>query len=416
MSREHPVCADGGEGRTRKSVSTDAVRVLIACDHIDFNGALHGGGRQLIELTRALDRTRVAPVVCVLRRPTPLGRDLATEGLPLIFFGDSRFNPATLLRFLALIRRHRIQVLHLTDFGACTFGRIAGVLTGVPALVQIISHHSEHTHRGFPLLVKLAYRLLARFTARALAISHSVRRFSIERMGFADRQVEVLYYPLPKASLDDATDDEVQRIRRQYGIGADEPVVGAVTRFFAVKGIRHLIAAFRDIRRAEPGAWLVLVGSGPEEAALREQCVELGIADRVIFAGFQRHVAPYVRLFDVSVVPSLEEGFGLVAVESMALGTPVVASRIDGLQEVIEDGRSGLLVQPANADEISNAVLRLLRDCELRRRLCDGGRAAVQRFSLDRYVARLTELYQELGAARGRTRSATRADTQSPDK
>lgn len=377
------------------------VRVLIACDHIDFNGALHGGGRALIETLRGLDPDRVHPVVCILRRATPLGRQLQAEGLPLEFLGDAPFNPLTLVRLVRRIRAHRIDVMHLTDFGACTFGRLAGVLTGVPAIVQIISHHSVHTHRGYPRYVEWAYRALARFTARALAISESVRRFALEKMGFTPQQLEVLYYPLPRHSFATGERTAPSTLREHHGIEPGDAVVGAVTRFFPVKGMRYLIAAFATLLREAPRSRLVLVGTGPEEAALRAQCAELGVADRVVFAGFQRNVEDYVRLFDVAVVPSLEEGFGLVAVESMALGTPVVASRIDGLQEVITHGVSGWLVPPADPDALRDAVLQLLRDAPLRQRLADGGRTAAQRFSLDRYVGRLTELYEELAASRG---------------
>ncbi|HEU4699649.1 MAG TPA: glycosyltransferase family 4 protein [Gemmatimonadales bacterium] len=378
------------------------VRVLIACDHIDFDGALHGGGRQLIELTRALDRARVAPTVCMLRAATPLGRQLQAEGLPFRFFGDGRFSPRSLLRLVRLIRAQRIQVLHLTDFGACTWGRLAGWLTGVPVIVQIITHHSEYTHRGYPKYVELAYRALAPLTARALAISESVRRFARERMGFRDAQLEVLYYPLPEHSFRGAPPARAAALRAHYGIGADEPVVGAVTRFFAVKGIRHLVEAFAEIRRAEPRAWLVLVGRGPEEAALRERARALGVADRVVFAGFQREVEAHVQMFDVAAVPSLEEAFGLVAVEAMALGTPVVASDVDGLNEVVTNGVSGLLAPPADPPALARAVLRVLRDPALRARLVAGGHDTARRFSLERYVGRLTELYTELAAAPGR--------------
>lgn len=393
MQPDEPLAPSGSRG--------PPVRVLIACDHIDFDGALHGGGRQLIELMRALDRSRVEPLFCVLRRQSALGAKLIAQGLPLVFFGDARFNPITLLRFVRLIRSGRVQALHLTDFGASTFGRIAGLLMRVPAIVQIISHHSSHTHRGFPRHVALAYRSLARSTAKALAISESVRAFAIEKMGFSEQQVEVLYYPLPQYSFSVNSCAEPAQLRAQHRLDAQGPVIGAVTRFFPVKGMRHLIAAFSEILRAKPRARLVLVGTGPEEDALRAQCVDLGIDGSVVFAGFQREVEPYVRLFDVSVVPSLEEGFGLVAIESMVLGTPVVASRIDGLREIIEDGVSGLLVEPADPHAIAQAVLRVLDDRDLHQRLSDGGRAVAKRFSLDRYAARLTELYEQLASSRG---------------
>lgn len=376
----------------------EPVRVLIACDHMDFAGALHGGGRQLIELVRALDRERVEPTVCVLRAPSSLGLELQREGLPIHFLGDGRFNPVTIAKLVRLIRKQRIQVLHLTDFGTCTFGRMAAALTGTPSIVQVISHHSEFTSRGFPPYVELAYRALAPLTSKALAISPSVKEFAVEHMGFAPEDVEVLYYPLPAHSFSEPSPESVRELRAQLGIAEGDRIVGSVTRFHPVKGINFLLDAFALLCQRYPRARLILVGQGPEEERLRRQCHELGLDDRVIFAGFQREVQRFVKLFDVSVVPSLEEGFGLVALESLALGVPVVASRLGGLPDVVTHGETGFLVEAANPVAIAEGISRLLSDDDLRRRMGDAGPAAAQRYSLDEYSGRLTEIYQELAA------------------
>lgn len=375
----------------------EPIRLLLACDHIDYGGALHGGGRQLIELTRALMADgRVAPTVVVLGRASPLGRELRAEGLPFRFFGDARYSPAPLVRLVRTIARERIEVIQVTDFAASTWGRLAGALTRTPVIAQVITHHSEFTNRGYPRHVELVYRALAPLTARALAISGSVAAFARKRMGFTDAQTEVLYYPLPEHSLRQPTPERTAAVRREHGIPEGAPVVGAVSRFFAVKGIRHLVDAFRRVLAVHPTAWLLLVGTGPEGDALRSRARELGVGERVVFAGFQRDAAAYTAAFDVAVVPSIEEGFGLVAIEAMSLGVPVVASRVGGLPEVIADGRSGLLVPPADPAAIADAVIRLLGDPALRRRLVDEGRITARGFSLDHYAGRLIDIYQEL--------------------
>lgn len=372
------------------------LRVLIACDHIDYNGAIHGGGRQLVELTRGLLDAGVEPTVCVLRGASELGRQFQAEGLPFQFFGDHRLNPATVLRLVRLIRERDIQVLHLTDYGASTFGRIAGLITGTPSIVQIISHHSSFQRKGFPRHVELAFRALAPLTAHALAISSSVKEFAVQHMGFADSEVEVLHYPLPRYSFTTPDPERVAAMRLHLGIPASDPVVGAVTRFFPSKGITHLVREFARVLEQVPHAWLVLVGQGPEEETLRAQCERLGIGDRVKFAGFQRDAHVFVAGFDVSVVPSLEEGFGLVAVESLALGVPVVASRRGGLPDVVVDDVTGILVEPTEEGSISSAILRLLTEPELRGRMSRAARQDVERFSLDIYLGRLIQLYSLL--------------------
>lgn len=381
-------------------------RVLIACDHIDYDGALHGGGRQFIELARALEsHGDVEATFCVLRAPSGLGRELLSEGLPFHFFEDRPWNPASVLRFLRLIRERRIDVLHLTDYGASTLGRIAGLLTRTPAIVQVIAHHSEHQRRGFPWHVELAYRALAPATARALAISESVRDFAAEHMGFGRDVLEVLPYPLPQHSVSKPSEAIMAAVRAEYGIGVQDPVVGAVTRFFPSKGITYLLTAFAEVLRAQPNAWLMLLGQGPEEASLREQSSALGIQDRVIFAGYQRDIAHHEGIFRVAVMPSLEEGFGLSAVEALAMGIPVVASAVGGLPDVVRDGETGFLVPPADPDALTHAIVRLLEDEALHQSLSAAARVDVQRFSLDGYVSRLVQLYHELRRRRNAPRS-----------
>lgn len=370
------------------------VRVLLACDHIDHDGALHGAGRQLVELTMSLDPARVQTTTCVLRPRSPLGRQLQHDGVPLLFLGRRSWNPLHLWTLVRLIRRQNVDVLHLTDFGASTWGRLAGLITGTPAIVHVRSHHSEYQPRGYPWFVRLGYRILAPLTARAIAISDSVRDFAIQRMGFRAEQLELLNDPLATFSFGSGQEEEATELRTRYGLAPEVPVIGAVTRFHAAKGICFLVGALPAVLREVPNAHLVLVGAGPEEDSLREQSRALGVEDRVIFAGFQRDVATCFRMFALSVVPSLEEGFGNVAVESLALGVPVVASRSGGLPEIVSDGENGFLVEPGDSAGIAEAILSLLRDPELRARMSDAAHASSQRFLMSNYLDRLEAVYR----------------------
>jgi L-malate glycosyltransferase len=379
------------------------VRVLLACDHLDYEGKLHGAGRNMVEMAVGFDPARVAVTAVVLRAASDIGREFQREGVPLTFLGHGALDPRTIWSFVRLIRRHRIDVLHLTDYGASTFGRIAGLLTGTPTIVHVRSHHSKHQRKSFPPHVRLAYQALAPRTARAVAISESIRRFAVESMGFRDDQVETLNNPLARFSIAPASDDRVLALRREYELDAATPVVGCVTRFFPSKGITYLIDAFATVVRSVPAARLLLVGDGPEEPALRAQARRLGVEDRVIFAGFRRDVAAHLRLFWVSAVPSIEEGFGNVGVEALAAGLPVVASRVGGLPEIVTDGVTGYLVEPANAAELAAALERLLLDPAGRLAFGRAAAADSERFRMDRFLARLEGIYRAAAAlpARG---------------
>lgn len=373
------------------------VRVLIACDHIDHDGALHGGGRQLLELIRALQNSpHVEFTVVILRPATSLGRELVAEGVPLAFLGDHRYNPVSMLKLIRIIRDSRADVLHLTDFGADTWGRLAGAITRTPAMVQVITHHGQGQPRGYPWQAALANRLLAPLTSRVLAISSSVKDFAVDHMGFERDAVEVLHYPMPEHSFSDPDPSDCDELRRSLGIADKDPVIGAVTRFHEVKGIHHLVEAYAIVRKTHPDAWLLLVGKGPQEARLRARAEELGVSDRVVFAGFQRAVERFEALFTVSAVPSLEEGFGLVALESLRLGVPVVASDVGGLPDIVEHGKTGFLVPPANPEALADALLQVVGDPALHASMRAAAPVSTARFSLDEYAHQLIRVYREM--------------------
>lgn len=372
------------------------VRVLLICDHISFGDNLHGSGRMLLELAGAFDPSRVEIFPCIIQQSGELGRRLIAEGAPLHFLEQNRFSPAPLWLIHQLIRRHQADVVHAWDFGASTFGRLAAFAAGVPAIIHVRSHHSRFQRRGYPIYAELAYRSLAPLTARAVAISETIRLFAIDRMGFRPQQIVTLNNPAHRGSRRVPDPAAVAALRLRYQLPPEVLVIGAVTRFFPVKGIHVLLDAMPVVMAACPDLHLVLVGDGPERTALESQARRLNIADRVRFAGFRRDIEEHLALFTASVVPSLEEGMGNVAIESVVAGVPVVASREGGLPEVVRDGESGLLVPTGNAPALAAALIRLLTEPSLLAHLEAGCLRDRDRFDMDSYLDRLEALYRDV--------------------
>jgi glycosyltransferase involved in cell wall biosynthesis len=155
-------------------------------------------------------------------------------------------------------------------------------------------------------------------------------------------------------------------LRRRYALSDDALIVGAVSRFFPVSGTRHLIDAFPRVRAAVPSARLLVVGEGVEREALESQARRLGMLPFVIFAGMHEDIAAHLRLCDVAVVSSTDDGLSLAAMEALSAGVPLVATRVGGLSSIVRDGENGLLVPPGDADALASAVIRMLRNPELR--------------------------------------------------
>jgi dihydroflavonol-4-reductase len=155
-------------------------------------------------------------------------------------------------------------------------------------------------------------------------------------------------------------------LRRRYGLSDDALVVGAVSRFFPVSGTRYLLDAFPRVHMVVPSARLLVVGDGAARERLETQARRLGIAPFVIFAGMNEDIAAHLRLCDVAVVSSTDDGLSLAAMEALSAGVPLVATRVSGLSSLVRDGENGLLVPPGDADALASAVIRVLRNPVLR--------------------------------------------------
>jgi glycosyltransferase involved in cell wall biosynthesis len=374
------------------------IHVLVLCDHVGYDGNLHGSGRVMVEMATGFDNGAVRLFPYVLQKGDQLEARCRDEGVPLQFLGYGRFDPRQISALVGLIRRHDIDVVHVWDFGASTYGRIAARLTRRPAIVHVQSQHSRHQRRGFPAYVRLAYRLLAPGTARAVALAPSIGEFAVREMGFSEEKVVVIPNPSPHTVEGEVPAERIEALRAEHGLPEGTPVIGTLTRFFEAKGIRYLIEALPAVLAAVPDARLLLVGEGPLRDDLERQARELGVDDRVVFAGFRHDVAAHLALFTVMALPSLEEGMPLAALESVAAGVPIVGTRVGGMPDVVLEGRTGLLIEPEDTQGLAEALVRVLGDLELLEDLRRGCREERQRFSFDHYRDRLTQLYQELSA------------------
>jgi glycosyltransferase involved in cell wall biosynthesis len=208
-------------------------------------------------------------------------------------------------------------------------------------------------------------------------------------------------------------------LRREIAVPPEAPLIGVVARLEPEKGHAHLLAAWPRVAAAVPDAWLVIVGEGSECQALRARVegMPADAARRVVFTGRRDDVAALTAELSVAVLPSLREAQGISLLEAMARRVPVVASAVGGIPEVVTDGVDGLLVAPAHADALADALVRLARSPALRRRLGEAGYATVhERFSIEAQVRWIQELYDEelrragvLAAPRGRSTNSAPA-------
>jgi glycosyltransferase involved in cell wall biosynthesis len=240
-------------------------------------------------------------------------------------------------------------------------------------------------------------RLGRRDVWRFVAVSQAVRAGLIAN-GVRSDQISVIPNGVDPARLREAASAEPPPTLRPAAAR-----VGSVGRLERVKGTEYFLRAAARLAADHPDVRYVVAGTGSCERELRELAVDLGIAHLVEFLGYVGAAPPLIASLDIVIVPSLSEASGLTAMEAMALGVPVVASFAGGLSEVVENGRTGLLVPPADAEAIARAVARLLDNPELGRRLAaEGERHVAKRFTVGRMVDAYLALYEEILATQAR--------------
>jgi glycosyltransferase involved in cell wall biosynthesis len=190
------------------------------------------------------------------------------------------------------------------------------------------------------------------------------------------------------------------RKREELGIPADSLVIGYVGWLIPIKGVTHLVSAMAEVAQRHPNTLLVLAGKGDdkgeEEVKIRERVESLGLEDRVRFLGWRSDVNEIMSCFDIFVLPSLNEGMGRVLVEAMAVGLPIVASRVGGIPDLVKDGENGLLVPPADAGALERAISDLLSDKAKRKRMGGAGKKMCLPYSTEAMVKQIDDLYKDL--------------------
>jgi len=370
-------------------------RVLHVINSFDIGGH----ERFVVELLRRLDREEFAQEVCVPDRGRDKTLDLkeACESLGVpVHVIEARHNlDAGIGRGLrALMGGGRYDIVHTHLVLSQYWGRRAAMAAGVRRIFS--SEQNAYRFKMYPPF-RWVERRLARATERVIACSEHVRRHLVERVGLPPAKVAVVYNGVDTEAFSPAGGDDPERaaVRAALGIGADEKVIGTVGHLTRQKGQATLIGAVAAVVGREPLARLVIAGRGPLRKRLEAVAAEYGIAEKVRFAGAVGDVGRLLKGLDVFAFPSLWEGFGIALAEGMATGLPVVASRTGGITEIVEDEVSGLLVPPGDRRRLGEALIRVLEDGDLARRLGANGLARVrERFDVARTVSEVAALYR----------------------
>lgn len=354
----------------------------------------YGGGERYLELLfDRLDRTRYrAMLICP--EPGPFVGRMKERGVEthLVHLAPL-FNPFALWRLTRLLVRERVTILQTHGARANFYGRIAGRLAGVPVIISTI--HNSLKDYEVSLLTRWFYLTALRLTVplvhRIICVSNSNRRDQIDECPAAAARIQTVYNGINPVAF--SSQPNRANVREELGI-ASGPVLVMIARLTEAKGHRFLLQALPHLIGEWPQLRCVFVGEGELHEHLHRLVVELAVERSCCFLGVREDIADILAAADVVVLPSLSEGFPFVLLEALAMGCPVVASRVNGIPELIEDHKTGFLVPARDSHALMVAIREVLSDPIAAMRMGAEGRALVrERFTVDRMVGDTTAIF-----------------------
>jgi glycosyltransferase involved in cell wall biosynthesis len=373
-------------------VSARRARVL----YLSHTFMVGGAEEMVLNLVRHLP-DRFEPCVSCINQAGPIGEEIRKTGVPFRVLGldPGIRRPSDLIGIQRHLRELQPDIVHTFLLTASLYGRLAAILARVPIIVgtEVNIYEQKQPRHA------LAERLLMRGTDRVIVSAESVRDFYIRQVHADPARVDVIYNAVDWSQLE--TTMSPHELRASAGVPNDAPLAGIIARLTEQKAHRYLFDAMASTDGLA-SMHLLVVGDGNLRDDLRARVERLGLSSRVHFLGARRDLGNLLAAIDLFVMPSLWEGLPLSMVLAMGAGLPVVATRVAGIPEVVQDGATGMLVPPADVDAIGSALATLVSDSSLRRRLGEAAAAFVRpRFGVDRYVASVTGVYDRLLADAG---------------
>ena len=364
---------------------SERIRIVHIVPTLDASGA----EKQLALLAANTPKERFDVHVVALTRGGPYEKTLAEAGVPVHIIGKKmKGDPFALRRLVRLLKELKPTIVHTWLFAANAYGRFAAHWAGVPHVIAC-ERCVDSWKTGLQLWLD---RRLVRWTDAVAVNSEAVKEFYVHH-GIPREKLHVI----PNAVTPAEPIADRAALRKEMGVEDSSFVLGFVGRLWPQKRVEDLIVGADILRLGEWPVEAVIVGEGPRRTMLEQFAENMQEVGGVKFLGKRDDARRLMAGFDALVLPSAFEGMPNVVLEAMAAGTPVVASRIAGMAEVVSDGETGLLFEPKRPSDLARKVQRLLEDPELGRRLAENAKRVVgEKFTVAAMTAGYVGLYEGL--------------------
>jgi glycosyltransferase involved in cell wall biosynthesis len=323
-------------------------------------------------------------------------QDLGLEVLRIS--SENKHSPKHYFELRDMLVNKKIDLLHahVWNPASCRYAYLAANRAKVPMII------TEHDPFALNSIKKLYKKIALKKVARIVTISKANKRLLAElypqykdRLRMVHNGIDNVWW---QSQLMGFRHDDKRRVKTEiFHANEDSLIVTCVAELHQRKGIDVLLKAIPSVTEKYPNLKFVFVGGGPDKKIFIDLAHKLKLDSHVVFLGQRSNIARLLASSDIFVLPSRREAFGLVNLESMLCGLPVIASRVGGIPEIIEDGKTGLLVAPENSQALSNAILKLVKSPKLRNDMGQAGQQrAITSFSAKTMAEKYQEIYEEI--------------------
>ncbi len=355
-----------------------------------------GAEKALLELVKRINRRQFKVVVASVGQGGVLEQEFRNNSDACFIFPKKfSFDGSLIFQVANILRNFRVDILQTTLFYADVIGASAAKLAGTPV------HISWQTALAIPTgnvaddrcRHILAYRMAASQMAHIVAVSHEVRQYFIKNRHIPPKKISTIHYGVDLERFQKVRRD----VRKELNLSPNDVIISVVGHLSEVKGHTFLLKAVSPLIKNKPAIHVLFAGDGQRRIVLQDEAQELGIRNHVHFLGVRSDVPDILQATDIFVLPSLYEGLPNVILEAMASSLPVVASRVGGIPEAVEDGRTGFLFQVGDVPGLREFLLRLVDDPILRKKMGTAGRKRVEkRFSMEKEIQQFEKLFLNL--------------------
>ena len=385
-------------------------KILHIITRLDMGGSAQNTLLSCLKLSRKYEMV----LVCGLSQESNMTD--SERGAVKRLINDARANGVKIVQIPSLLRRISLvndiralydlvriiktempDVVHTHTSKAGLLGRVAAKITKVPFIIHTPHGHVFFGHFG-PILSKIFLwleRFLAPLTNRVVALTDGEGKDYTDLSVYSKDKLVKIHSGVDIEKFKQEPVSAIEK-KRSLGISRNGLVVGYIGWLIPTKGPMHLLKAMEDVWQNYDDTILVFIGKGDLDVALRAEALKSSANGRVHFLGWRNDIDEIMPIFDILVLPSLNEGMGRVLVEAMAAGKPVVASRVGGIPDLVQDDYNGLLVPPGDEKALAASIKLLIDDPEKAKMMGQHGRELCLHFSLERMIEKIDNLYEEL--------------------